>query len=73
VQERVQQEIKELNKDLAEHERIKRIRLVEEEWTAESGELSPTAKLKRRKLYETYDHLLSEIYSVGKGTTDFSE
>jgi len=73
VQERVQQEIKELNKDLAEHEKIKRIRLVEEEWTAESGELSPTAKLKRRKLYETYDHLLSEIYSVGKGATDFSE
>jgi long-chain acyl-CoA synthetase len=73
VQERVQDEVKELNKDLGEHERIKRIRLVEEEWTAESGELSPTAKLKRRKLYETYEHLLAEIYSVGKGTTDFSE
>lgn len=73
TQDRVQQEVKELNKELAEHERIKRIRLVEEEWTAESGELSPTAKLKRRKLYETYDHLLTEIYSVGKGTTDFSE
>ncbi len=73
VQDRVQQEVTELNRDLGEHERIKRIRLVEEEWSSESGELSPTAKLKRRKLYETYDHLLSEIYSVGKGTTDFSE
>jgi long-chain acyl-CoA synthetase len=73
IQDRVQQEIRELNKDLSEHESIKRIRLVEEEWTAESGELSPTAKLKRRKLYETYDHLLTEIYSVGKGATDFSE
>ncbi len=73
VQDRVQQEIKELNKELSEHEGIKRIRLVEEEWSSETGELSPTAKLKRRKLYETYEHLLTEIYSVGKGTTDFSE
>jgi len=73
VQDRVQQEIKELNKELSEHERIKRIRLVGEEWSTESGELSPTAKLKRRKLYETYGSVLAEIYSVGKGATDFSE
>ena len=73
VQDRIQQEVQLLNKELGEHERIKRIRLVEEEWSSETGELSPTSKLKRRKLYETYDHLLTEIYSVGKGTTDFSE
>jgi long-chain acyl-CoA synthetase len=73
VQDRVQQEIKELNKELSEHERIKRIRLVEEEWSTEGGELSPTAKLKRRKLYETYGSVLAEIYSVGKGPTDFAE
>jgi len=73
VQDRIQQEVQELNKDLSEHERIKRIRLVKEEWSSETGELSPTAKLKRHKLYETYDSLLAEIYSVGKGTTDFSE
>ncbi len=73
VQDRVQQEVQELNKDLSEHERIKRIRLVKEEWSPETGELSPTAKLKRRTLYETYNSLLAEIYSVGKGPTDFSE
>jgi long-chain acyl-CoA synthetase len=73
VQDRVQQEIKELNKELSEHERIKRIQLVGEEWSTESGELSPTAKLKRRKLYETYGSVLAEIYSVGKGPTDFAE
>lgn len=73
VQDRFHQEVHELNKDLAEHERIKRIRLVQEEWSMETGELSPTAKLKRRNLYETYEALLTEIYSVGKGLTDFSE
>jgi len=73
VHERMNKEVQELNKDLNDHERIKRIRLVKDEWTPETGELSPTAKLKRRKLYEAYAALISEIYSVGKGEVDFSE
>ena len=73
VNDRINQEVKLLNKDMSEHERIKRIRLVKDEWTPEGGQLSPTAKLKRRKLYEAYESLLSEIYSAGKGGIDFSE
>jgi len=73
VHERLNKEVQELNKDLSDHERIRRIRLVKDEWTSETGELSPTAKLKRRKLYEAYAALISEIYSVGKGEVDFSE
>jgi long-chain acyl-CoA synthetase len=73
VQERFQKEVNELNIELGEHERIKRIRLVKEEWSPDTGELSPTQKLKRRVLYERYADVLTEIYSAGKGEVDFSE
>lgn len=73
VVERYQQEVNELNKSLSEHEKIKRIRLVPEEWGPQTGEMSPILKLKRRVLYERYDSIIQEIYSVGKKGTDFSE
>jgi long-chain acyl-CoA synthetase len=73
VNDRINKEVKELNKDLGDHEKIKRIRLVKEEWTPEGGQLSPTAKLKRRVLNEAYESVLSEIYAAGKGEIDFSE
>ena len=73
VNDRFRKEINEINKSLGEFEKIKRIRLVKEEWSPQSGEMSPTLKLKRKPIYEKYQHLLEEIYSVGKGGTDFSE
>ncbi len=68
-----QKEVDNLNRELGEHEKIKRIRLVKEEWDLDSGELSPTQKLKRRNIYEKYEHVLADIYSAGKGEVDFSE
>ena len=50
VIERFNREVKEVNKSLGEHEQIKRFRLVTEEWTPQTGELSPTLKLKRNYL-----------------------
>jgi long-chain acyl-CoA synthetase len=63
---RYQREVNELNKQLGQTEHIKRFRLVQEEWTPNTGELSPTLKLKRRFLYEKYKDVLAEIYSVQK-------
>ena len=68
VEDRYRREISELNDSLPEHEKIKRFRLVREEWSAETGELSPILKLKRRKLYEKYGSILDEIYSAGKNS-----
>jgi long-chain acyl-CoA synthetase len=42
------EEVKKFNKDLSDSERINRFRLVPDEWTPETGELSPTLKLKRK-------------------------
>jgi long-chain acyl-CoA synthetase len=66
VIDRFQREVNDVNQFLGEHEKIKRIRLVKDEWTANTGELSPTLKLKRKPLYEKYEPILKEIYSAGK-------
>ncbi|HSG67609.1 MAG TPA: long-chain fatty acid--CoA ligase [Bacteroidales bacterium] len=62
---RLQKEINQANKRLGQVEQIKRFRLVCDSWTPETGELSPTLKLKRKELFAKYEHILKEIYSVG--------
>ena len=65
VMARVQKEVDKTNKALGEHEKIKRFRLVCEEWSPKSGELSPTLKLKRSKIFKKYNHILRDIYMHG--------
>jgi long-chain acyl-CoA synthetase len=66
VVEKIQNEVNLVNKSLGSHEQISRIRLVYEEWTPATGELSPTLKLKRNVVAAKYQHLIDDIYSVGK-------
>lgn len=56
-------EIKLINDNLGEHEQIKRFRLVTEEWSTQSGELSPTLKLRRNLLSIHYKDIIADIYS----------
>lgn len=63
---RYQREVDQINNKLGDHEKIKRFRLVCEEWSPQSGELSPTLKLKRTVIYNKYDHILREIYMYPK-------
>jgi long-chain acyl-CoA synthetase len=65
VLERFSREVREVNKSLGEFEQIKRFRLVTEEWTPQTGELSPTLKLKRNYLSKEYKDIISEIYFNG--------
>ncbi len=62
----LQREVAAINKTLGEHEEIKRFRLVADEWTPQSGELSPTLKLKRNYVAAKYKSIIDEIYSVSK-------
>jgi len=64
VIERFAREVREVNRDLGEFEQIKRFRLVTEEWTPQTGELSPTLKLRRNILTDRYQGIINEIYSV---------
>ncbi|MFV0290373.1 MAG: AMP-dependent synthetase/ligase [Mangrovibacterium sp.] len=58
----INQEVRAINAELAQHEQIKRIRLVPDEWSTQTGELSPTLKLKRKQVEQKYAHLIKEIY-----------
>ncbi len=66
---RFQRVVIEMNKQLGQTEQIKRFRLVQEEWSPNTGELSPTLKLKRKFLVSRYAKLIEEIFSVQKGET----
>jgi long-chain acyl-CoA synthetase len=66
VVNQIQKEVNIINKTLGSHEQISRVRLVWEEWTPATGELSPTLKLRRGIIAGKYQYLIDEIYSVGK-------
>lgn len=55
-------EIEKLNKKLGAVEKISRFRLVHDEWSPSTGELSPTLKLKRHFILDKYKDLISQIY-----------
>jgi len=63
---RYQKEVNLINKQLGEFEQIKRFRLVTEQWSSQTGELSPTLKLRRKILYERYESILEEIFGHQK-------
>ena len=46
-------------------EQVKRFELLPYEWTIESGELTPTLKLKRKVIMEKYKDAIDRIY-IGK-------
>jgi long-chain acyl-CoA synthetase len=64
---RYQKEINVFNNQSGSFEKIKRFRLVADQWTPQTGELSPTLKLRRRIVYENYEALLAEIYGHVNG------
>ncbi len=47
---------------LAQFEKIKRVALLDREFTVESGELTPTLKVKRRVIDEKYRNVIDRIY-----------
>ena len=62
VVKRLQQEVSEVNKTLGDHEKIKRFRMVCDEWSPQTGELSAKMSMKRRVIFEKYANILEEIY-----------
>ena len=54
--------IDDLNKSLSLVERVKKIKLIYKEFTIENGMLTPTLKLKRKKILEKYKEDLEKLY-----------
>jgi long-chain acyl-CoA synthetase len=55
--------VREVNSGLANFESLKRFRVVAEEWTQESGELTPSMKLKRRAITARYAAVIDALYA----------
>lgn len=56
-------EVSKINKSFSDWERINRIRLVPDDWSPATGELSASLKLKRKVVTSKYPELLDSIYS----------
>lgn len=55
-------EIRSYSKELASHEKVRDFRLVPTEFTVETGELTPTLKVKRRVIEDKYGDLIQSIF-----------
>jgi long-chain acyl-CoA synthetase len=51
-----------LHKKLANYERVRKFKLLEKPFTLESGEITPSLKIKRKFVEERYQHLIEEMY-----------
>jgi long-chain acyl-CoA synthetase len=61
--------VEEVNQNLARFEKLKRVLLVPDEFTADNGALTPTMKLRRRVIEERYRTQIDELYIQAEATT----
>jgi long-chain acyl-CoA synthetase len=61
--DRMNQEIAEINESFGNWEQVKKIALLPTEFTIDGGELTPTLKLKRKKILEKYQEGYQKIFS----------
>jgi long-chain acyl-CoA synthetase len=54
--------IEKLNKSLSLVEKVKKFKIIDQEFTIENGMLTPTLKLKRKKILENYKEDLEKLY-----------
>lgn len=58
-----------INGNLARFEKLKRVLLVADEFSADNGALTPTMKLRRRVIEERYKRQIDELYAQAEETT----
>jgi long-chain acyl-CoA synthetase len=61
--------VEDINKNLARFEKLKRVLLVPDEFTADNGALTPTMKLRRRVIEERYRREIDDLYARAESTT----
>jgi long-chain acyl-CoA synthetase len=62
IKAEVQAAVDQINKDLPPYETLKRFILADHEFTQESGELTPTLKVKRKQVTQAYKRALDSLY-----------
>ncbi len=62
IQKRLNREVDKYNAFFGVTEKIKSYKLLDTEWTVESGEITPTLKLKRRFITEKYNNSIDKLF-----------
>ena len=62
VKARIWKDVQKYNKRFGHVEQVKKIAIVPDFWSVETGELTPTMKVKRKILTEKYNDLMNKIY-----------
>jgi len=60
---RFKQIVDRFNKSLGESEKVKRFKLIGYSWSVESGELTPTLKLRRNFIYKKFEAEIEKLFS----------
>lgn len=69
VRDLIKAAVAEANSHLASYETIKNFAILPKEFTVESGELTPSLKVKRKVVDERFKDLIDSLYGADRGTT----
>ena len=64
LRQRIWEDIDKMNQDYGKFEQVKKIELCDAAWAVDSGELTPSLKLKRKFILAKYEHLVTKIYAA---------
>jgi len=59
---KIEKDIEVIQKHLAPYEKVRKFSIIEKPFTIETGELTPTLKIKRKFVEEKYKHLIEQMY-----------
>src|SRR5205814_109754 len=68
VRRQIKSEIDRLSKELADFEKVRRFALLDRDFSVDSGELTPTLKLKRRVIAEKYAGVIAGMGGGEEGS-----
>ena len=63
IKEKFEKIVADIQKEFASYEKIKKFKLLPEEFTIEKGEITPTLKIKRRVVLEKLNSLIEGMYA----------
>lgn len=63
VIKRIQKEVDKVNEDLSKWEKVKKFKILEDQFTIEEGEITPTLKVKRNVINKKYKEVIDSIYA----------
>jgi long-chain acyl-CoA synthetase len=70
LRDKVQKAVDSANSDLARIEQVKKFAILDRPLSQEEGEVTPTMKVKREKVYENFSELIDSLYEDGDGGGD---